>query len=132
MWTKKTLIAVSIVTAVCAPATSFAHTNPDLPPASLLAGFLHPLTGLDHIAVLLFVGALLSLTVTTQPRVARYHIGLLTLAGLLSWMTMHYSGAHFFVYASGCLTSSLVLLGAGAAIGHMGQRTRNRVRLENR
>ncbi|HAD08165.1 MAG TPA: hypothetical protein DCF62_01670, partial [Porticoccaceae bacterium] len=68
MWTKKSLIAFSTIAAVCAPATGLAHSNPDLPQTNFLAGLLHPLTGLDHIAVLLLVGALLSLSVVTSTR----------------------------------------------------------------
>lgn len=122
MWTTKSLIALLTLAAVCAPVTGFAHVNAGLPQASLLAGLLHPLTGLDHIAVLLLLGVLLALPVAIAPRLRQRHTGLLTLVGLLAWIALHYSGAHFFVYAIGWLVTSLGLIGTGVVIGYMGIR----------
>ncbi|HCO59114.1 MAG TPA: hypothetical protein DIT58_02880 [Porticoccaceae bacterium] len=132
MWTKKSLIAFSTIAAVCAPATGLAHSNPDLPQTNFLAGLLHPLTGLDHIAVLLLVGALLSVSVVTSTRTLQLRAGLMTLGGLLTWITLHYSGAYFLVYASGCLITSFGLISVGAAIAPMSLRAGKSIRFKSR
>jgi urease accessory protein len=102
MMTRLSMIAIFIFTSGMPAA---AHTAA-LPSADMLAGFAHPLTGLDHLAAMLGLG----LWAAVIGGLARWLLPVVFLSGMaLGGAFAHMTGATFPLSETAILVSSLLL-----------------------
>lgn len=107
-------------------AASLGHSGAELSaltPGGLLAGLMHPLTGIDHILALIALGGAMALLHSGENRVIKRGLsGAVLLGMLLSWSFVHYSGEYFASYALGFASTSALLMTIGIRIVGIGTR----------
>lgn len=89
---------------LAAPMLAWAHPGHGAPAAGLAAGFLHPLTGADHITAMLAVGLWSALTLQRRRWLAPLAFAALLLAGALG-------GARATPHVEPLIAASLLALG---------------------
>jgi hydrogenase/urease accessory protein HupE len=118
--------ATVFIATVFYSAASLGHSGAELTalaPGGLLAGLMHPLTGIDHILALITLGGAMALLLSGENRAIKRGLsGAVLLGMLLSWSFVHYSGEYFASYALGFASTSALLMIIGISIASVGSR----------
>ena len=100
----KHLSILSLLFLAVLPGAALAHSGEQ--PSGLLAGFLHPLTGLDHLLVMLAVG----IFAVRQGAKSLWVVPLVFVATLFVSGSMSMSGAEFY-YLQQAVIGSVIVMG---------------------